>query len=199
MKQKNCVRSMVLGAGIVLIGLAVGAIVSCGSGDDATKPNGDGAVITPKTTEPEADKENELAAVVEPAPQEPEPEPDLPAEEDVFLEQARDLLKKLPQRLEEEEEKNPEGGFKEVDRVYKEVLGIGFFFVSETLLPIHLEETPEEKGKFPKLLAPLILEYLRLSFKHPEKRENGLLRLFRQSSRDGNISVIPPNHKPKLE
>ena len=76
MKHKICIRSMVLGAGIVLIGLAVGAIVSCGSGDDVTKPNDDGAVITPKTTEPEVDKENEPAAVVEPAPQEPEPEPE---------------------------------------------------------------------------------------------------------------------------
>ena len=76
MKHKICIRSMVLGAGIVLIGLAVGAIVSCSNGDDVTKTNDDGAIITPKTTEPEADKvdqENEPAAVVEPAPQEPEP------------------------------------------------------------------------------------------------------------------------------
>ena len=77
-ETKIGVRSMVLGAGIVLIGLAVGAMVSCGAGDDVTKPNDDGAVITPKITEPEADKgdkENEPAVVVEPEPQEPEPEP----------------------------------------------------------------------------------------------------------------------------
>lgn len=38
----------------------------------------------------------------------------------------------------------------------------------------------------------LIVEYLRLSFEFPEKSEAELLRLFRESMRDGAISVIFP-------
>ena len=38
----------------------------------------------------------------------------------------------------------------------------------------------------------LIIEYLRLSFEFPEKREVELLILFRESVRDGHISIIFP-------
>ena len=38
----------------------------------------------------------------------------------------------------------------------------------------------------------LIVEYLRLSYEFPEKSEEGLLMLFRESVRDGEIAIIFP-------
>ena len=178
--MKITVTLMILLSIIVLVGCAE-------ESDPGLKPE-------PAPTNPTQD-----TGPTEPDPEEPSMvEPELP-EEDLFLEQARDLMRKEIQRSNEEREKNPDEHLEQrLDRVFKEVYGFGLLFVTDTLEGIHLEEHPEE-DKFPREWNPLILEYLRLRFKHPEQREGGLLRLFRQSSRNGNISVIPPNTKPNLE
>ena len=126
------------------------------------------------------------------------PVPEPPAvEDDVFLEQARSLFNEAKEEFVKAIEENPDANDEELqDRIYKEKFGFGLFFVLLVLEPIHLEENPDQ-NVFPRIIFPLTIEYLRLKLAHPEKDEDALLELFRQSSRDGNISVIPPNEKPK--
>ena len=59
----------------------------------------------------------------------------------------------------------------------------------QKLLEIHLEEKPEDRGKVFRF-EDLIVEYLRLSFLHPEKEQEGLLELFRQVVRDGETEIV---------
>ena len=59
----------------------------------------------------------------------------------------------------------------------------------QRLLEIHLEEKPEDRGKVFRT-EDLIVEYLRLSFLHPEKEEEELLDLFRQIVRDGETEIV---------
>ena len=151
--------------------------------------------VEPRPEDEQPEPQPEEPEAVEP---EPEPEPEPPVEEDVFLDRARYLLNIGKPKLRKELEENPDELFDVVaDKVYREVFGFGFRFVAITLMDIHLEENPKEREIFPKALDPLILEYLRLSFKPPEKNEEELLELFRLSSREGNISVINPGQRPK--
>lgn len=66
------------------------------------------------------------------------------------------------------------------------------------LEPIHFEENPAQ-DRLPRVLFPVIIEYLRLKLEHPEKDEGELLELFRLSSRNGNISNDPDNPRPALQ
>ena len=63
----------------------------------------------------------------------------------------------------------------------------------DTLLAIHLEENLQEADEVLKAemsIHNLVAEYLRLSFEYPEKSQNELLALFRESARAGNTTVI---------
>ena len=74
-----------------------------------------------------------------------------------------------------------------------EETGLEFNFVMDTLLAIHLEENLQEADEVLKTEMSthnLVAEYLRLSFEYPEKSQNELLELFRESARAGNTTVI---------
>ena len=134
-----------------------------------------------------------------PSQPQPEPEPELSD-----LDKARNLYNETNDEIEELIEKRPDKGadFKEVlkiyDRVYKKNMGVGHSFAREVLLKIYLEEKPDEAGKEYNTTA-LLLEYLRLSFKFPKQREEGLLKLFRKSVQEGRVSANKENPKPTLE
>ena len=139
-------------------------------------------------------------------PMMPAPEP--PAvEDDVFLEQARALVKEVEAQTDEIIRKmRAEGkGWEEINEAENDIRrrewGFDWDFVETKLLVIHREENPKDVvgDHFVFVSHPLIIEYLRLSLKHPEKEEAELLELFRQSSRDGNISINPDNPKPDIK
>ena len=74
-----------------------------------------------------------------------------------------------------------------------EETGLEFNFVMDTLLAIHLEENLQEADEVLKTemsIHNLVAEYLRLSFEYPEKSQNELLELFRESARAGSTTVI---------
>ena len=159
------------------------------------------AEVKSEVSDPEPDPEEQEPMLMdpdpEPDPEEPKPEPDpkLPAEEDIFLDQARqaytNALKKRNKLLEE----NPQlDHWEAVNEVFEEAFGFNFGFVELTLLEIYLEEKPNEGGKMS--MVPLILEYLRLSFKFPDKNREDILQLFRESVQEGNVSIDANNPKP---
>lgn len=172
---------------VILTMLTLGAIVitmtCCGNGDVTKGENN--TVVEEPNAEPETPPQTTPPA---------DPEPEISN-----LDKAREAYNKANQRFNEILNENPQRGLNEAyNQAFEEVLGFGVAFVEETLEKVYFEERPEEKGgKFTQ--APLILEYLRLSFKFPNKREEGLLRLFRESVREGNVSIDIDNPKPSEE
>ena len=61
--------------------------------------------------------------------------------------------------------------------------------VMDMLLAIHYEENPEDLEKHNIRFEDLIVEYLHLSFQHPEKNEEELLDLFREAARNGETTI----------
>ena len=132
-------------------------------------------------------------------PEEPEPVIEEPAvlDTELKLKEAQELFKKASEEVIRVGRENPDEHPNEVfNKVYKEILGFDFLFVFVPLEAIHLEENPLQDG-FPRVVFPLIIEYLRLRMIHPEKNEDELLELFRLSSRHGNISNNPNDPKPQ--
>lgn len=80
---------------------------------------------------------------------------------------------------------------KELDGIYTEETGISLSFATGTLLPIHKEENLEEAERTDDSLDNLVEEYVFLSFQYPEKSQEELLGLFRESARAGNTTVVP--------
>ena len=79
----------------------------------------------------------------------------------------------------------------DIETVYKEVFGFGIDLVG-TLLGIHGNENPEDV-KMATTVSPVgpVIEYLKLSYLHPEKSEEELLDLFREAARQGKTTVDP--------
>ena len=141
-----------------------------------------------------------------PGPQEPEPEPE-PSQLDerelaeIAEQDARFFLATNYERIHERAwdlARPQRASSKDYDKVYKEELGFGLFFIMEVLLPILEEEKPAEKELGIFISEPFIVEYTILKFQHPDKNEDELLELFRASAREGNISIIPGQQKPLL-
>ncbi len=76
----------------------------------------------------------------------------------------------------------------ERNRILEEESGLAYQFITGTLLDIYFEERPEEKGD-PFSWYDIVLEYLRLSFAYPDVNEEGLLEHFRQSIKDGRVTI----------
>ena len=176
---------------VILTMLTLGAIVitmTCCGNDDVTKGE-DNTVVEEPNAEPETPPQT-----TPPSDQEPETlEPEISD-----LDRAREAYKIANQKIDELLEKNPQIDLQEItSEVYGKEFGFDAFFVFN-LFEIYLKENPKaEKDRFNG--TSLILEYLRLSFKFPGKREEGLLRLFRESVREGNVSADVNNPKPSLE
>ena len=138
--------------------------------------------------------------VTKPPESTPPPQPEEPVEPGLSnLDKARELYKKAEKRANEIIGDGPPIHLPEAfDTAYKETFGFGEIFIHEKLMGIYFEEKPEEKKKV-FLEIPVVIEYLRLSLKFPNKREDGLLRLLRESIRAGNVSAAPENPKPSLE
>ena len=128
-----------------------------------------------------------------------------------FLDQARDWYLEI-RGLEEEiiERAQAEGGGdeeinEELDALYVREFGFDTLFDLAVLLPIHSEESSKDVASAgadenkPFAAHPLLLEYLRLSFEFPNLDQAGLLEKFRQSSRDGNISINPDRPRPDID
>ena len=80
---------------------------------------------------------------------------------------------------------------KELDGIYIEETGISLSFVTDTLLPIHKAENLAEAQITDDSLDNLVEEYVFLSFLYPDKSQEELLGLFRESARAGNTTVAP--------
>ena len=73
--------------------------------------------------------------------------------------------------------------------VLEEETGLSYEgFIRGTLYDIYLEERPEDKG-VPFSWYDIVLEYMRLTFAHPNATEAELLDHFRQSVREGRVEV----------
>ena len=139
-----------------------------------------------------------------------------------FLEKARAAMEKVNERRTEAYLKAEETGdfstvFTASEDIFKEELGFRKGF-SVDLVEIYRQENLEnatlleglanlqdafaEKLKegtlgmfyfaYIRSFDAIIIEYLRLSFEFPEKKEKELLTLFRESMRDGKIFIIFP-------
>ena len=178
---------------MVLILGTITVIVMTGCGDDDV-------VIEDPTTElapePHPTVPEESGEKISPVPEEPE--------EESPLNKARNLYKKVNEldwdlkRKLEAENKEPLEIFKARNKLYEKEYGFDINFTDE-LYRIHVEENPKEGELNIFVLHPIIIEYLRISFTFPDLIKDGLLRKFRQSSKEGNISIDPDNPKPDLE
>ena len=82
------------------------------------------------------------------------------------------------------------------DDVYKEVFGVGLFFMIYVLKPIVEEEMPDLVSDRGFDSGPFLYEYLALKLAYPELDDHELIELFRLSARRGNISELPGEERP---
>ena len=168
----------------ILLAATSTCLIGCGGDDDVAAPEED---------------------VVKEEPSDPTPPPPvLPvATDEDHLNKARELVKKVAEMESDiigkiKGEGRPDTDIvKAVHALYKKEYGFDAGF-QNVLYEIHIEENPEEKGLDPHTPTPLLLEYLRLSFKFPNLLKDGLLKKFRESSREGNLSINLDNPKPSL-
>ena len=74
-------------------------------------------------------------------------------------------------------------------RILEEESGLDYeLLITGTLLNIYLEERPDERGD-PFSWYDIVLEYLRLGFVYPDANERELLEHFRQSVKDGRVTI----------
>ena len=182
--NKGIVTTLILVLGIITVALlSTTCLIGCGGDDDVAAP------------------EEEDVVKEEPADPTPPP-PVLPAATDKdHLDEARELVKRvLGMELElvagmQKEGKTDREIYNATNKLYKEEYGFDMEFTFE-LLKIHQEETPEEADLVEFTLHPLLIEYLRLRFKFPNLLKEGVIRKFRESSKEGNISINLNNPKP---
>ena len=150
-------------------------------------------VTMPEPTEPEE-------PIVEPTP------PAQPAD-DPHLQRAIEIAKKMRDSAQEVinqalQTKEETGIYpwawrgEQFDKILIEESGIDYFdyryFVETHLLDIYKEENPHNSERIRKgdrSLRGIIVEYLRLYFTHPKKTRVELSTLFRQSCKDGKVSI----------
>lgn len=173
----------------------------------------EGAEVKPEVSDPEPDPEVPVGMPAEPVPDVEEVPVKMPVEnvpdEEVLNDPEHDVIDPLENEAREKaivamknmwqrridrliadfENPDPNADWGEINsKIRVEETGISDN-VMDRLLAIHYEENPEDLEKRLHRLEDLIVEYLVLSFLHPEKNEEELLDLFREAARDGKTEI----------
>ena len=118
----------------------------------------------------------------------PEPVDEEPMGQEMSPEgRAEEILRRIHSLQNEDDAIND---FERRYEIVEEESGLSYYsFIRGPLLDIYFEEKPEERGNSFSWYD-FVLEYLRLGFAYPEASEQDLLDHFRQSVRDGRVTIV---------
>ena len=127
------------------------------------------------------------------APEEPTQQPGIVDPDDpIHLEKAIAVAKRCRDRVVNE---NIQTHNNELDNILMEETGLRYYnnlFEKETLLAIYAEENPQDQHRIwsgNRSVRGLMVEYMRLYFAYPNKTKDEILDLFRQSCKNGKVSI----------